>query len=97
MSPRKITTDSENLIIEWQEDEKSEISLRVLRRECPCATCVVEKEAQSKDFIRIYNQNQIQVKNIEKVGNYALKIIWKDNHSTGIYEYTLLKKLTEKV
>jgi len=95
MNPLKITTDSENLIIEWSENKKSEISFRVLRRECPCATCLAERETQNKDFIRIYNQNQIQIKDIEQVGSYAIKITWRDNHSTGIYEYTFLKKLAD--
>ena len=97
MVSQKITTENDNLIIEWSDNKKSEISLRVLRRDCPCATCLAERDAQSKDFIRIYNQNQIQIKDIEQVGSYAIKITWRDNHSTGIYEYTYLKKLAKSV
>ncbi len=95
MNPKKITTEDDNLIIEWNDNKKSEISFRILRRDCPCATCLAEREAQNKDSIRIYSQNKIQVRDIEQVGSYAIKITWKDGHSTGIYEYSLLKKLSE--
>lgn len=95
MSPKKISTDKENLIIDWDKENQVKISFRQLRKECPCATCMAEREHQSKDYIRIYNQDQIMIKNIEKVGNYALKLTWKDGHSTGIYEYSHLKRLTD--
>ncbi len=94
MYPKKIKTAEDNLIIEWDDDKETKISLRELRKVCPCATCLTEREHQSKDFIRIYNQNQILLKNIEKVGSYAVKLTWKDGHSTGIYEYTFLKRLS---
>jgi len=94
MYPKKIKTAEDNLIIEWDDDKETKISLRELRKVCPCATCLTEREHQSKDFIRIYNQNQILLKNIEKVGSYAVKLTWKDGHSTGIYEYTFLRRLS---
>jgi DUF971 family protein len=34
---------------------------------------------------------------IKPVGNYALNIIWRDGHSTGIYPYGLLRELSAKV
>ena len=95
MYPQKIITEDENLIINWDDNKKSKISFRVLRRDCPCATCLAEREAQNKDSIRVYNQNRIQVRDIEQVGSYAIKITWKDGHSTGIYEYSFLKKLSD--
>lgn len=95
MNPKKITTDKDNLIIDWDDKHKAKISFRQLRKDCPCATCMAEREHQSKDYIRIYNQNQIMLKNIEKVGKYALKLTWNDGHSTGIYEFTFLKRLSD--
>ncbi|MEP7146901.1 MAG: DUF971 domain-containing protein [bacterium] len=34
---------------------------------------------------------------IEPVGNYAVQIIWKDKHNTGIYSWELLKGITGDV
>ena len=95
MNPKKITTEDEKLIIYWDDNKKTKVSFKDLRKVCPCATCVTEREKQSKDFIRIYNQNQILIKDIEQVGSYAIKITWKDGHSTGIYEYSFLRKLSD--
>ena len=95
MNPKKITTEDETLIIYWNDNKKTRISFKDLRKNCPCATCITEREKQSKDFIRIYNQSQISIKNIEQVGSYAIKITWKDGHSTGIYEYSFLRRLSD--
>ncbi|MCH8169638.1 MAG: DUF971 domain-containing protein [Bacteroidetes bacterium] len=95
MNPKKITTEDEKLIIDWNDNKKTRISFKDLRKNCPCATCITEREKQSKDFIRIYNQSQISIKNIEQVGSYAIKITWKDGHSTGIYEYSFLRRLSD--
>ncbi len=94
MYPKKITTKDENLMIDWDDDKQTKISFRDLRKDCPCATCLAERENQNKDFIRIYNQNQILIRDIEQVGSYAVKITWKDGHATGIYEYSLLRRLS---
>ncbi len=95
MNPKKITTKDEYLIIDWDDDKKTRISFRDLRKDCPCATCIADREKQNKDFIRIYHQNQILIKDIEQVGSYAIKITWKDGHSTGIYEYSFLKRFSD--
>ena len=34
-----------------------------------------------------------KIKSIDVVGDYAIKIIWKDGHDTGIYSWTYLKTL----
>ena len=33
--------------------------------------------------------------NIEKVGNYAIRIIFDDGHDTGIYSWSYLRKVSE--
>jgi DUF971 family protein len=47
-------------------------------------------------YIPLFAENQITVKSIDQVGNYAVQITWNDGHSTGIYEYHFLKKFSEK-
>jgi DUF971 family protein len=83
----------EKLFIKWDDRNESEITLDKLRRFCPCATCLAEREKQSKSYIQILNMNQVKILNISQVGNYAIGIAWKDGHNTGIYEFTFLKKL----
>jgi DUF971 family protein len=96
MNPTRIKLAAQNkLIINWDDGSESAISLEILRRNCPCATCLTERERESKTFIPLLYKAQIEVQNISQVGNYAISISWKDGHNTGIYEYAYLKKLGE--
>jgi len=39
------------------------------------------------------SSDAFRIINIVKVGHYAIRISWGDNHSTGIYSYEMLKKI----
>jgi DUF971 family protein len=93
MKPAKVQLEKQKLTITWNDGTKSEIDLLKLRNKCPCATCLAEKEKQSKTYFHLFNENQLKVTDIKQVGSYALSISWRDGHNTGIYEYTFLKKL----
>jgi DUF971 family protein len=96
MKPVQIKViDKKELFIKWDDDSESEISLEKLRKRCPCATCLTEREKQSKFYIPLLNENQVKIANINQVGSYAIGIAWKDGHNTGIYEYPFLKKLAD--
>lgn len=87
-------TGGNSLYIVWNDNTESVIPLEKLRRLCPCASCKIEREEQSADYIPILGQSQVTVKSIKPVGSYAVSISWMDGHSTGIYEYTYLKLLS---
>jgi DUF971 family protein len=89
-------TENHNLKIKWDDDSESLIDINKLRRFCPCATCVSEREKQGKYYIPLISEDQTSIKNIEQVGSYAIGIMWKDGHNTGIYEYSFLRKLSEE-
>ena len=95
MQPLKIKLlEGKFLCIEWDDKSESKISLKKLREMCPCATCLSEREKQSKSYIPILLGSQLTVANIEMVGSYAVQIKWEDGHSTGIYEFPFLKNLS---
>jgi DUF971 family protein len=97
MSPVKIKLlEKKKLLIIWDDGDESIIELRELRKRCPCATCLAERDKQSKMYIPLFAENQVTVKSIDQVGNYAVQITWNDGHSSGIYEYHFLKRFTEK-
>lgn len=85
--------NKEALLIEWSTGEVDEIPLVEMRRHCPCATCLEEKESWSDSYIPLYHGDQIRVKNISKIGSYAIGVEWHDGHSTGIYEFAYLRQL----
>ncbi len=89
--PVHISIVDDNLKIEWDNKSESLIKLANLRFNCPCAVC--EKENNTADIIPIYSTEKITIKKIIPVGNYAIKIIWSDNHDMGIYEFKYLKRI----
>lgn len=94
MIPIKIKIENSVMILEWDDNSVSKIRLSDLRRECPCAYCSNERENDHGKF-EVYTTDQITVKEINPVGTYALNIIWNDNHNTGFYEYSFIKKISE--
>lgn len=40
-------------------------------------------------------KKHVKIRNIEQVGNYALKIIFDDGHDTGLYSWQYLKEICE--
>ena len=84
---------AKKLFIKWDDKTESIIPLQKLRRFCPCATCQSFREMQSKNYIPLFYNDQIYIESISEVGNYAISIIWKDGHRTGIYEFSYLKNL----
>jgi len=96
MSPKKIQLTKDNsLSILWQDGKEHIIPLLKLRKLCPCATCLTERENQSKTYIPVFSENQITISQIKQVGNYAITIFWNDGHNTGIYEYSFLRLIGE--
>ena len=96
--------------IVWDDGETSRLSFRLLRLECPCATCremrshpepAVQKPAAGGIIpLRMASENaptlDPQLVQVDWVGNYALKLVWDDGHATGIYPYSLLRELAFK-
>jgi len=93
--PVRIKRTDEKLFVKWNDGLEAEIPLKVLRDECPCATC--KDESNSSDtYIPIKNPFKeagfYEIDTISKVGNYAVQITWKDGHHTGIYSWELLRE-----
>jgi len=96
MDLAKITVNGDYLELHWSDQPIQKISLINLRRNCPCAICLKQKEEDDGRHFKMYRQDEITIANINVVGQYALSISWKDGHNTGIYEFSLLKKLAEE-
>ncbi|MDP2362833.1 MAG: DUF971 domain-containing protein [Ignavibacteria bacterium] len=97
MTPVKIkVVEKKELQIIWDDGSEDLLNLKQLRKLCPCATCLAERDKQSKMYIPLFAENQITVKSLNQVGNYAIQITWNDGHNTGIYEYHFLKRFSEK-
>lgn len=97
MKPKQIKIiDKAKLSVLWNDDTTTIISLKYLRDQCPCASCKGET-ILFKTFRppqpTMFSPDMYKVKSIEVVGGYAIQIIWKDGHNTGIYSWDYLKTL----
>ncbi|MBI1938783.1 MAG: DUF971 domain-containing protein [Ignavibacteriales bacterium] len=95
MIPVKLSvTDKKFLDVKWDDDTETRIKLANLRMKCPCAACSSERAERGEKYIPIYSDEELTIKEIKIIGNYAVEIIWKDGHDTGIYEFGYLKKIS---
>ena len=62
----------------------------ILRGYCPCAGCQGHSGA-----IHFQEGGNEELREIERVGNYALSFTWGDSHSSGIYTFRYLRALGE--
>ncbi|NOS85692.1 MAG: DUF971 domain-containing protein [Ignavibacteria bacterium] len=93
ISPVKINIkDSRYLCINWDDGSESMLQLANLRKSCPCASCVAEKLNKPATYIPLLASAQLTIKDIKMVGNYAIQLVWQDEHDTGIYTFDKLKE-----
>lgn len=81
---------------EWADGKTAIISLEMLRKECPCAYCKGEKVGS-----KVYS-HPVEVKNgpgafeidfMKPIGNYAVAIMWKSGHDSGIYTWDYFREI----
>jgi DUF971 family protein len=96
--PRHIAISrSKGITIEWQDGHRSEYGLAYLRDHCPCATCTgahgtPPRKAEAGSPFQMYKPT-LKIETVEPVGNYALRIVWNDGHSTGLYSHQHLRDI----
>jgi len=92
----------DGLFITWADGRRSRYSLEFLRKNCPCATCREEREqraarpvtqGRSLPILPAGISRAVEFADAKLVGNYAMQIVWGDGHSTGIYDFRLLRQL----
>lgn len=94
MQPQKIrVTDKKYLNILWDDGIETRILLSELRKNCPCANCVIERQKRKPNYIPLLSHAQFTLKDIKVVGSYALQLVWQDDHDEGIFSFELLKNI----
>lgn len=93
-APTKIEKiGDEGLRITWEDGRQSRYEFRALRLACPCALCRDEWTGRPLlDAATV--PADLKASRAELIGNYALAFAFSDGHSTGVYTFELLRKLT---
>ncbi len=90
--PLKVTLKKEGCIleIEFDDGENFHYPAEYLRIESPSAEVRGHGMAQKR---LIGGCKYVTITAIESVGNYAIRIVFDDGHSTGIYSWSYLHQL----
>jgi ATP-binding protein involved in chromosome partitioning len=92
--PSSVEKGSEKtLSVTWSDGQKADLDVVELRRACVCAHCVDEhtREQILKAEDVAETVRPIRVRNL---GRYALMIDWTDGHSSSIYSWDALSRMS---
>jgi len=88
----EIRSDTNALLVRWDDGHRSTYTFRYLRGFCPCVPGT--ERTGRRVFVDV---SGARISEIDAVGDYALNIIWRDSaeslHTTGIYSYDVLREL----
>lgn len=92
LSP-EIRIEGNKLTIDWRDGKFSSISFAELRRACRCAYCV--NELTGEPILKPEEvPEDIKIEQFQILGHYALSIFWSDGHTSSIYPWDFIKKLS---
>ena len=97
LSPDDIQLIGSEIAIRWNDGRESFLPLEMLRRACPCAGCGGEPDVLGQ-VVRpgvSYVPASFRIRSYQMVGGYAWQPTWEDGHSTGLYSFDYLRRLTE--
>ena len=94
MNPIALTyhRDSRTLELDYG-DTTAVLSAELLRVFSPSAE--VRGHSEQERVLQT-GKKQVGIKQLEAVGNYAIRIVFDDGHDTGIYSWDFLKELYER-
>ncbi|HEY5364024.1 MAG TPA: DUF971 domain-containing protein [Aestuariivirga sp.] len=86
----RLASNGKGLKIVLDTGEEFEISAELLRVESPSAEVKGHGPGQEK---LVFGKADVSITNLEPVGTYAIRLIFSDGHSTGIFTWDYLEKL----
>jgi DUF971 family protein len=91
MTPSKIRLHKQSRQLELQfGDETLLLSAELLRVHSPSAE--VKGHGPNQAVLQ-YGKREVAITQIERAGNYAIKLVFSDGHDTGIYTWDYLYQL----
>lgn len=88
------------LQVTWQDETTSFFTVDYLRRMSPSAESRALREELDKNPLAVLPTSQsgpLLAEKLELVGSYAVRIIFSDGHSTGIYTWSYLRELAREL
>lgn len=97
LRPIDVQLIGSEVAIRWSDGTESFITFATLRANSPSAEVRGEQDIFGNKYGGEAPRSHIGVEVLgwEQVGNYSLRFDFSDGHRTGLYPYTLLRKLGE--
>jgi DUF971 family protein len=86
----KVRDQGRLLNVAFDSGQTGDISAELLRVESPSAEVKGHGPGQEQ---LVWGKRHVRIARAEPVGNYAIRLIFDDGHSTGIYTWTYLNTL----
>lgn len=86
----RLKQDGRILRIEFDSGESFELPAEYLRTHSPSAEVKGHGPAQK---VLVTGKQNVRIRDLEPIGNYAVRLIFDDGHSTGLYTWPYLLKL----
>ncbi len=94
MIPRLEVDPEEGVFVEWPDGHQSRFPFAILRGICPCAVCRDEREP-GPGRLRVLSSGSpagMRLVRCDRIGNYAIGLVWADGHNSGIYSWEYLRR-----
>jgi DUF971 family protein len=93
VEPKQIIEESSSTVrIIWSDGREDVLTAAVLRRACPCASCV--NEWTGEKMLKDENvSDETGFGSMSLVGRYAINFVFSDGHNTGLFTFKTLRSL----
>jgi DUF971 family protein len=99
--PLKLRIEHEtDLVIVWNDEREQTLSIKLLRTRCPCSVCRKQPDepAIKPNSLNVLSDSDLvplRIESMHPVGNYAYSIHFSDGHSSGIFSFEYLRRLSD--
>jgi DUF971 family protein len=79
--------------VDWEDGRRTTYTGEQLRWACPCAECRGEAGMPGRlARVKVLNEDELRIRDVTLVGQYALQIAFESGHATGIYTFNYLRR-----
>ncbi len=90
----RVKNSGKQLAVSFESGELFELSAEYLRVESPSAEVKGHGPGQEQ---LVFGKKHVSISKLEPVGSYAVRLIFSDGHSTGLFTFDYLAKLGREV
>lgn len=89
----RLASDRRSLTIRWDDGTDQVLTAEYLRVESPSAEVQGHGPSEKKT---VPGKANVEILQVEPVGHYAVRLVFDDMHSTGIYAWDYLRELAQR-